>query len=59
TYTQLATFVPTCDGYTQRFGADCAEAFDLWCRDAGHLSGFGPLENAADLAYVACLGVAP
>jgi hypothetical protein len=37
-------------------GPRCDLAFHDFCQQAGHLSGYGPLENSGDAAYAACLG---
>jgi hypothetical protein len=56
TYGALSAFDGGCDGSTDRSGAYCTRAFHLWCQGQGFLTGFGPLENSGDVAYVACLG---
>ncbi|MCB9765806.1 MAG: DUF1592 domain-containing protein [Alphaproteobacteria bacterium] len=56
TYTALSAFDPACDGSTERMGRRCDRAMHQWCRAQGYATGFGPLENSGDVAYVACLG---
>jgi len=55
TYTALSAHQPSCDGATERHGLRCNEAIHRWCRAAGFESGFGPLENSGDTAFVACV----
>jgi hypothetical protein len=55
-YTELSAFHGSCDGSNERMGYRCNEAFHRLCRSWGYESGFGPLENSGDLAYVACVG---
>lgn len=55
-YSGLVGYNAVCDGSTQRMGQDCNEAMHLYCQAQGWLTGFGPLENSGDVAYVACLG---
>jgi len=55
TYTELSQYHSSCDGSTERIGARCAQAMDLWCLDQGALGGHGPLENYYDAVNVACL----
>ena len=54
-YTELRAYEGSCDGSTERIGAHCNEAMDLYCLDQGALGGHGPLENYEDAANVACL----
>ncbi len=56
TYSVLATMQSTCDGSAERMGPRCDLAFHDFCQQAGHLSGYGPLENSGDAAYAACIG---
>jgi hypothetical protein len=57
TYSSLSAHEPACDGETARDGEPCNAAIHQLCRDRGHASGFGPLENSGDVAHVACVGV--
>jgi len=59
TYTALEAYEPTCDGETARDGEVCSAAMHQLCRDLGHRSGYGPLENHEDEAHVACVGTHP
>jgi hypothetical protein len=59
TYTVLSDFEASCDGSTYRDQESCNAAIHQYCRDLGHRSGFGPLENSGDIAHVACVGVHP
>ncbi len=54
-YTTLATHHPGCDGTTERMGPDCNAAIYRFCTSRGFASGFGPVENSGDTAYVACV----
>lgn len=56
TYTALSAFGASCDGSTARNDEPCNAAIHAYCRDRGHRSGFGPLENYYDEAHVACVG---
>ncbi len=51
----LAAQHPPCDGSTQRMGPDCNAAIHRWCRAQGFASGFGPVENSGDTAFVVCV----
>ena len=55
TYTELSGYQAFCDGTTERWGPYCNSAIHQWCRARGHASGFGPVENTGDTAYVACV----
>ena len=59
TYTAMGAFEPGCDGVEARTGPPCNRAIHRFCQSNGHASGFGPLENLGDTAFVACLGEAP
>jgi len=54
-YTALSGHHAPCDGTTERWGANCNAAIHRWCRSAGFLSGFGPVENTGDTAVVTCV----
>ncbi len=58
TYTEMSQHDALCDGATERWGENCNRAVNLWCRDAGHAGGFGPLENSGDTFVAACVGTA-
>jgi len=36
-------------------GCGCNAAIDRYCADHGFVSGFGPIENDGDIAWVACV----
>lgn len=55
TYTTLQTFLPACDGVTERLGAACATAIHRYCASVGAVSGFGPVESEGDALTVTCL----
>jgi hypothetical protein len=52
---ELAALWPSCDGAAIRGGRECAFASHRLCTDAGHGSGFGPVETAGDTATIVCL----
>ena len=54
-YTALSTHHPSCDGSSERFGRNCNAAIHRFCRSMGFVSGFGPVENSGDTAFVACV----
>lgn len=54
-YSTLRTMHPICDGATQRMGPECNAAIHRWCADQGFASGFGPIENNGDLAFLTCV----
>ena len=55
TYTELAARHPGCDGASgRRWGSDCNAAIHRWCAARGEASGYGPVENSGDAAYVVC-----
>ena len=58
-YSTLITLDGRCDGTLARDGAGCNEAIHAYCQSIGALSGFGPLENSADYAQIACVGSLP
>ena len=55
TYTALAGHHAGCNGSAQRRGPDCNAAIHRYCQAAGFVSGWGPVENSGDDAYVACV----
>jgi hypothetical protein len=55
TYTALSGHHAPCNGSTQRWGVDCNAAIHRWCGAQGFESGFGPVENSGDTAYVTCV----
>jgi len=55
TYTVLATHHASCDGSTERWGQHCNAAIKRFCRSEGYTSGFGPIENTGDIAWVTCV----
>ncbi len=55
TFTALAGFLGGCDGTTVRFGPHCHAAISRYCASVGFTSGFGPIENDGDMAYVTCV----
>lgn len=55
TYTELATFLAGCDGTTVRVGPHCHAAISRYCASLGFTSGFGPIENDGDTAFVTCV----
>ena len=55
TYTEAATYDAACDGHADRWLAPCRAAFHGLCAARGALTGFGPLENSGDVAWVACI----
>lgn len=58
TYTALATFVPACDGITERGGQPCATAISRYCISNGAITGFGPIDATGDDLTVTCLPTA-
>ncbi|MBN1770410.1 MAG: hypothetical protein JXB32_04045 [Deltaproteobacteria bacterium] len=55
TYTELSTYQSNCNGTTERWGLYCNSAIHQFCRARGHVTGFGPVENVGDAAYVTCM----
>lgn len=56
TYTALSAYHASCNGTTERAGLSCNQAIHLWCDATGcPVSGFGPIENVGDTAYVTCV----
>lgn len=55
-YTTLKMHQATCDGAAERMGPNCNAAFHRYCASVGcTTSGFGPLENAGDVAAIGCV----
>jgi hypothetical protein len=54
TYTVLASHHGDCTARV-RMGPACNAAIHRFCTAQGHVTGFGPLENSGDAAYVACV----
>jgi hypothetical protein len=55
-YLALSGLHSGCDGGSQRAGPECNAAIHRHCAaKACATSGFGPLENSGDLAYLACV----
>ncbi|MFO0709310.1 MAG: hypothetical protein U0353_05700 [Sandaracinus sp.] len=54
-YTELSSFLAPCDGFTQRMGDACNAAISRYCGSLGFTSGYGPIENSGDTAYVTCV----
>ncbi len=54
-YSTLTGFHGPCDGTGQRIGPDCNAAIHRFCRQRGHASGFGPVENSGDDLAVVCV----
>jgi Putative metal-binding motif len=54
-YTVLTGHHPACTAARERFGPACNAAINRFCASTGARTGFGPLENNADVAVVACL----
>lgn len=55
TYTELSGFLAPCNGVTERYGTGCNAAISRYCGSLGFTSGFGPVENSGDVAYVTCV----
>ncbi len=54
-YATLGTFVPECDGVTDRSGKSCVTAVSRYCASTGAVSGFGPVASDGDSVTVTCL----
>jgi hypothetical protein len=54
-YTALRGYHAPCDGTSERWGPNCNAAISRYCAASGFTSGFGPVENAGDVAYVTCV----
>jgi len=59
TYTELSGRHENCTRDGERMGPNCNAAIHRLCVARGFVSGFGPLENSGDLAYVACVPPRP
>jgi hypothetical protein len=59
TFVEVSAYHSICDGVAQRSGEQCDEAYHRFCRDRGHLTGHGPLENSLTDVHVACIGTLP
>jgi hypothetical protein len=55
TYSTLTMQLGACNGSSERIGPACNAAIHRWCRSNGFATGFGPVENSGDDAYVVCL----
>ena len=55
TYTELSGYLAPCDGIGERMGPACNAAISRYCGANGFTSGFGPIENSGDTAYVTCV----
>jgi hypothetical protein len=55
TFTELSSYFGGCDGVAIRFGPHCNAAINRYCAANGFVSGFGPIENDGDIAWVACV----
>jgi hypothetical protein len=51
----LAGFHGPCNGVGERWGPNCNAAIHRYCASHGFVSGFGPVENDAAVAYVTCV----
>ena len=54
-YTELSQHHGDCHQNGERIGFNCNAAIHRLCSAQGYLSGWGPLENSGDVAYVACV----
>lgn len=55
TYSTLTQKHGPCNGATERIGPNCNAAISRFCKDRGHTTGFGPLENSGDNLVVLCI----
>jgi hypothetical protein len=55
TYTELSGYLAPCNGAGERMGPACNAAINRYCSANGFTSGFGPIENSDDIAYVTCV----
>lgn len=55
TYDELTARQGDCWWPTNRHGDACNQAIHQWCASAGYATGFGPLENWDNNAWVACI----
>lgn len=54
-YATLAQHHAPCDGFGERIGPNCNAAIHRYCAAQGKVSGFGPVEQGVDSAWVVCL----
>lgn len=54
-YATLAQHHAPCDGFGERIGPNCNAAIHRYCAAQGKVSGFGPVEQGADSAWIVCL----
>jgi hypothetical protein len=55
-YAALSSHQAACDGTSERIGLTCNSAMSRFCAARSCTSsGFGPLENSADIVHIACL----
>jgi hypothetical protein len=54
-FAALAQAHASCDGATERVGPNCNAAIHRTCAGRGHVSGFGPVEQGASDATIACV----
>jgi hypothetical protein len=54
-YTVLAGHHDACNGSYERWGMSCNAAIHRFCGSLGYVTGFGPVENLLDAAWVVCL----
>jgi hypothetical protein len=54
-YAALTMQHPGCSASTERIGPQCNAAIHRYCASMGYASGFGPLEQGADAATIACV----
>lgn len=55
TYSTLTQKHGPCNGTSERIGPNCNAAISRFCKDRGHTTGFGPLENSGDNIVVMCV----
>ena len=54
-YDDLSTYQADCYWPSNRHSQPCNTAIHQWCTAQGFASGFGPLENSNNIAYVSCI----
>ncbi len=54
-FSTLAGHHEPCDGTNERNGPNCSAAINRYCQSLGRTSGFGPVENTPETAYVVCI----
>jgi hypothetical protein len=54
-YATLTMHHSGCSASTERIGPQCNAAIHRYCASMGFVSGFGPLEQSADAATIACV----